>query len=152
MPADPNHACLNDRVPNPKQARNPVFHGSCFLKQEDTTFKIKLNLAPGSKFMDFLSFRPVMINPGFHSKNWRTAVLTLLALVAFAANSVFCRMALGQESIDAASFTSVRLVSGSVVLLLLVLSSFILTRSFFKWNCIVPFSRIFQFHLLLDNP
>ncbi len=64
-----------------------------------------------------------MINPGFHSKYWRTAALTLLALVAFAANSVFCRMALGQKSIDAASFTSIRLVSGSFVLLLLVLTS-----------------------------
>ena len=39
--------------------------------------------------------------------------------MAFAANSVLCRMALGQGSIDAASFTSIRLVSGAVTLVLL---------------------------------
>ena len=41
-------------------------------------------------------------------------------MVAFAANSVLCRMALGKLSIDAASFTSIRLVSGSLTLLLLL--------------------------------
>ena len=51
----------------------------------------------------------------------KTAFLTLAALIAFAANSVLCRMALGEASIDAASFTSIRLISGTVVLLLLVL-------------------------------
>ncbi|MFG1496995.1 DMT family transporter [Saccharospirillum sp. HFRX-1] len=45
---------------------------------------------------------------------------TLLALVAFAANSVLCRWALGDATIDAASFTAVRLVAGALVLLLLV--------------------------------
>lgn len=45
--------------------------------------------------------------------------LTLLALMAFAANSLLCRMALGGQLIDAASFTSVRLVSGALVLWLL---------------------------------
>lgn len=42
--------------------------------------------------------------------------LTSFALVAFAMNSLLCRMALGGEEIDAASFTAVRLVSGAVVL------------------------------------
>lgn len=41
---------------------------------------------------------------------------TALALVAFAANSLLCRGALGSDSIDAASFTTIRLVSGAVVL------------------------------------
>jgi drug/metabolite transporter (DMT)-like permease len=45
--------------------------------------------------------------------------MTSLALVAFAANSVLCRMALGDETIDPSSFTSIRLVSGVVVLALL---------------------------------
>ncbi len=45
---------------------------------------------------------------------------TVLALVAFAGNSVLCRLALGQGSIDAGSFTVVRLLSGIVVLLLLL--------------------------------
>jgi drug/metabolite transporter (DMT)-like permease len=39
--------------------------------------------------------------------------------VAFAANSVLCRLALGHAAIDAASFTSIRLASGAGVLLLI---------------------------------
>jgi drug/metabolite transporter (DMT)-like permease len=39
-----------------------------------------------------------------------------LALPAFAANSLLCRLALGEGSIDAASFTSLRLVSGALLL------------------------------------
>ena len=43
--------------------------------------------------------------------------LTTLALIAFAANSVLCRLALGGKVIDAAGFTSIRLLSGALVLL-----------------------------------
>lgn len=50
----------------------------------------------------------------------RTAILTLFTLVAFAANSVLCRLALGGGTIDAASFTTVRLLSGAVTLWLIV--------------------------------
>lgn len=50
----------------------------------------------------------------------KTIVLTSLALIAFAANSVLCRLALGNEAIDAASFTIIRLLSGTTVLLLIV--------------------------------
>ena len=50
----------------------------------------------------------------------QTATLTILALLAFAGNSLLCRLALQQTTIDAASFTSVRLVSGAVTLALLV--------------------------------
>jgi drug/metabolite transporter (DMT)-like permease len=46
-------------------------------------------------------------------------VLTLSALVAFAGNSVLCRLALGGRAIDAYSFTAVRLGSGALALLLL---------------------------------
>ncbi len=49
----------------------------------------------------------------------RTSVYTLFALVAFAANSVLCRLALGDSAIDAASFSTVRLLSGAVCLTLL---------------------------------
>jgi len=42
-----------------------------------------------------------------------TPLLTLLALLAFAANSLLCRLALRDGAIDRASFTSVRLVSGA---------------------------------------
>lgn len=50
----------------------------------------------------------------------RTVFLTLLALLAFAGNSLLCRAALQQTPIDAASFTTIRLISGALVLWLLV--------------------------------
>lgn len=46
----------------------------------------------------------------------RIALLTLLAMLAFAGNSLLCRLALKETDIDAASFTSVRLLSGALVL------------------------------------
>ena len=48
-----------------------------------------------------------------------TIACTLLALIAFAANSVLCRLALGQESIDPASFSTIRLCAGAVTLVLI---------------------------------
>ncbi|WP_427982841.1 DMT family transporter [Agarivorans sp.] len=45
---------------------------------------------------------------------------TVLALLAFAANSLLCRLALGEQQIDAASFTGVRLLSGALTLALLL--------------------------------
>jgi drug/metabolite transporter (DMT)-like permease len=50
----------------------------------------------------------------------RIAVLTSLAMVAFAGNSLLCRIALKHTSIDAASFTTIRLASGALVLWLIV--------------------------------
>jgi drug/metabolite transporter (DMT)-like permease len=50
----------------------------------------------------------------------KLVLLTILALFSFAGNSVLCRMALTDEVIDAASFTSIRLFSGIVFLLFLV--------------------------------
>jgi drug/metabolite transporter (DMT)-like permease len=50
----------------------------------------------------------------------RTALLTLVTMLAFAGNSVLCRLALKHTTIDAATFTSIRLVSGAVVLWLIV--------------------------------
>jgi drug/metabolite transporter (DMT)-like permease len=41
---------------------------------------------------------------------------TALALIAFAANSLFCRMALGSHLIDPLSFTTLRLASGALAL------------------------------------
>ena len=49
-----------------------------------------------------------------------TPLLTLLALLAFAANSLLCRLALRSGAIDPASFTSVRLVSGAVMLVVVM--------------------------------
>lgn len=49
-----------------------------------------------------------------------TVLLTAAAMIAFAANSLLCRMALSAHLIDAASFTAVRLVCGALFLALLV--------------------------------
>jgi len=53
----------------------------------------------------------------------RVVLATTAALLAFAANSLLCRAALGGGAADAASFTAVRLVSGAGVLLLLCRSA-----------------------------
>jgi drug/metabolite transporter (DMT)-like permease len=50
----------------------------------------------------------------------RIAALTSLTMVAFACNSLLCRVALKHTSIDAASFTTLRLISGAVMLWLVV--------------------------------
>jgi len=48
-----------------------------------------------------------------------TAFWLGIAMIAFAANSLLCRIALGEPAIDAVSFTSLRLASGALVLALL---------------------------------
>lgn len=50
----------------------------------------------------------------------RVLLLTMLAMIAFAANSLLCRLALKDTSIDAASFTAIRIASGALVLWLIV--------------------------------
>ena len=50
-----------------------------------------------------------------------TVFLTAVAMVAFAANSVLCRLALGAGLIDAASFATVRTISGAVLLAAILL-------------------------------
>jgi drug/metabolite transporter (DMT)-like permease len=49
-----------------------------------------------------------------------TLAYTALAMLAFAANSLLCRLALSEPVIDPASFTTIRLVSGAIALTLLV--------------------------------
>jgi drug/metabolite transporter (DMT)-like permease len=46
----------------------------------------------------------------------QTAIYSSLAMVAFAANSLLNRLALGSAAIDAASYTTVRLASGTLML------------------------------------
>jgi len=50
----------------------------------------------------------------------RIIVLTSLTMIAFAGNSLLCRAALRDTGIDAASFTTIRLVSGAMMLWLIV--------------------------------
>jgi drug/metabolite transporter (DMT)-like permease len=46
----------------------------------------------------------------------RILILTLVAMIAFASNSLLCRAALKETGIDAASFTFIRILSGAVAL------------------------------------
>ncbi len=50
----------------------------------------------------------------------RIAILTSLAMIAFAGNSLLCRVALKQTPIDPATFTTLRLISGAVTLWFIV--------------------------------
>lgn len=52
----------------------------------------------------------------------RIVLLTALAMLAFAGNSLLCRIALRDTAIDAASFTAIRIGSGALVLALLLRS------------------------------
>ena len=62
----------------------------------------------------------------------KALLFTSLALLAFAGNSILCRMALAEGKIDAGSFTSIRLLSGIVMLVLIYL---------FKKNNTAPSSK-----------
>ena len=53
----------------------------------------------------------------------RVIGLTALAMIAFAGNSIICRLALRDATIDPASFTSIRLASGAFTLLLVFVAS-----------------------------
>lgn len=50
----------------------------------------------------------------------RLVLLTLLSMLAFAANSLLCRLALASGSIDPASFSAIRLASGAAMLVVVM--------------------------------
>ena len=52
----------------------------------------------------------------------RIPLLTTLAMLAFAGNSLLCRLALRDTGIDAASFTAIRLGSGALILAAILMS------------------------------
>jgi drug/metabolite transporter (DMT)-like permease len=63
----------------------------------------------------------------------RLFTLTLLAMLAFAGNSLLCRLALKETGIDAASFTFIRLLSGAVALWLIVKARRVSWREAGNW-------------------
>src|SRR5947207_15365132 len=50
----------------------------------------------------------------------RVFLLTAIAMIAFAANSLLCRLALRRLTIDATSFSTIRIVSGVIALWLIL--------------------------------
>ena len=53
----------------------------------------------------------------------RTIVYSTLALIAFAGNSVLCRLALRDAAVDPATFSTIRFTSGAATLLLVTLAT-----------------------------
>jgi drug/metabolite transporter (DMT)-like permease len=53
----------------------------------------------------------------------RSILYTTTALIAFAGNSILCRVALGRSTIDAATFSTIRLAAGAGMLVLVAAST-----------------------------
>ncbi len=73
--------------------------------------------ATSTSIITCLSLASEPIDPALTTA--RVLPLTILALIAFAGNSLLARLALTQTRIDPASFTSIRLISGAMVLFLI---------------------------------
>jgi drug/metabolite transporter (DMT)-like permease len=77
--------------------------------------------------------------------------LTALAMIAFASNSLLCRLALRQTTIDAASFTLVRIFSGAVCLGTIALLTRRLARPAGNWPsalALFAYAALFSFAYL----
>ena len=87
----------------------------------------------------------------------KTLLFTSMALIAFAANSVLCRKALGENRIDASGFTIIRLLSG--IIMLVILLSFSKTKkntetksSWFSGGMLFLYAATFSFaYITLDT-
>jgi drug/metabolite transporter (DMT)-like permease len=78
----------------------------------------------------------------------RTIGYAALAMIAFAANSVLCRIALRGATVDPATFSVVRLISGAVMLLIIYAQknrSIALDRSFASAGLLVLYAVPFSF-------
>jgi len=78
-------------------------------------------------------------------------LLLCVAMLAFAANSLLCRLALGPRLVDAATFTAMRLLSGAVVLALLVLGRSGASRPAGTWraaSALFAYAAAFSFAYL----
>jgi len=75
----------------------------------------------------------------------RTLFLTAAAMLAFAANSLLCRRALGGELIDAASFTSLRILSGALMLAALTAPNWRRRRPSLDWKAAAALSAYMVF-------
>ena len=65
----------------------------------------------------------------------KAALFTMIALIAFAANSLLCRMALADGAIDAWNFTVIRLLSAAACLgLIMLLQAYFLRRNRLRRN------------------
>lgn len=90
--------------PNPAiEANGPGVFASGKLAAEDRTCAGYDSMTAGNA-------------PSAMTSTARLALLLVLAMCAFAANSVFCRLALANTAIDPATFTAIRLGAGAAIL------------------------------------
>jgi drug/metabolite transporter (DMT)-like permease len=80
-----------------------------------------------------------------NSSSLRVVVITTLAMLAFASNSLLCRVALRDTTIDAASFTAIRLASGALILAVILRSRGIKPSSGGSWTMAVMLSAYATF-------
>ncbi len=84
-------------------------------------------------------------------KSSRVFLFTALAMIAFASNSLLCRQALKHTSIDAATFTLVRIISGALCLWIIVQSRRGLAQKAGSWLSAVAlfgYAALFSFAYL----
>ncbi|WP_435948918.1 DMT family transporter [Psychrobacter sp. DM8] len=79
----------------------------------------------------------------------RASLYTIAALLAFAANSLLCRMALSESYIDPWSFTIIRLLSGAVCLIIIMIVHARRLKS--SEAAVVLSDRILGDHILSDK-
>lgn len=80
-------------------------------------YQVAMVTMPSASVLGFVSPRAFS---ELGADDMRAFLLTAVAMVAFAGNSILCRLALGAQRIDAGTFSSVRIVSGALVLWLIV--------------------------------
>jgi drug/metabolite transporter (DMT)-like permease len=81
----------------------------------------------------------------------RVFLFTALAMIAFAGNSLLCRQALKHTSIDATSFTLIRIVSGALCLWVIVQlrkGSWVKAGSWLSALALVAYAALFSFAYL----
>jgi len=82
----------------------------------------------------------------------RIFFLTLLAMIAFASNSLLCRAALKQTSIDAGTFTFVRIFSGAIALWLILTMRKTRSQSSSNWiSALALFAYAAAFSFAYDS-
>jgi drug/metabolite transporter (DMT)-like permease len=78
----------------------------------------------------------------------RLIVVTTFAMLAFAGNSLLCRIALRDTTIDAATFTSIRLVSGALILAVILRAKGARPMAAGSWRaafCLFAYAAAFSF-------
>jgi drug/metabolite transporter (DMT)-like permease len=80
--------------------------------------------------------------------NAAVIALTVAALIGFAANSLLCRAALGAETIDAASFTAIRIGAGALTLVALARGTFRGAGSWPSAGALFAYAAAFSFAYL----